>query len=260
MNTKSINNRIHCHVPYPQLTTYLDFVVSRHINPEVFFSAETLDHIVWEELAAQSQTLHAAGLTTTIHAPFLDLNPGALDPTIREATLRRFHQVLQAAELLRPQVIVFHPGFDELRYGDNRMAWLKNSISFWQEMLPHAKELGCIIAVENIFEKEPSTLRGLLEAIDDPSFRHCFDVGHWNMFTTVSAEDWFAELGPYIAECHIHDNHGQTDEHLPLGEGLINFNKMFKLLGQYAPDAVLTIEAHSKERMERALKAIEKYV
>jgi len=254
-----MSKKIHGHVPYPQLSTYLDFVIARNINPEIFFSAETLDHIIWEELAAQSQTLHAAGLACTIHAPFLDLNPGALDPTIRAATLRRFQQVFQAADLLRPLVIVFHPGFDELRYNDNRMAWLKNSISFWQELLPRAKEIGCIIAVENIFEKEPSTLRGLLEAIDDPFFRHCFDVGHWNMFTTVSMDTWFSELGPFIAECHIHDNHGKHDEHLPLGEGLIDFDKAFELLKQYAPDTVWTIEAHTKERLERALQAIKKY-
>jgi sugar phosphate isomerase/epimerase len=140
------------------------------------------------------------------------------------------------------------------------MAWLKNSISFWREFLPRAKEAGCIIAVENIFEKEPSTLRGLLEAIDDPCFCHCFDVGHWNMFTTVTLEEWFAELGRFIAECHIHDNHGRADEHLPLGEGQIDFDRVFGLLRQYAPSAVWTIEAHSAKRMERALKNIGKYL
>jgi sugar phosphate isomerase/epimerase len=255
-----MNSRIHAHVPYPRLSESLEYVIQRSLNTEVFLSAEALDQVVWEGMAAQAQALHNAGLATTIHAPFMDLNPGALDATIREATLRRFRQVFQAAELLRPRVIVFHPGYDDLHYRDNRLAWLKNSIDFWKEMLPRAKELGCIIAVENIFEKEPSTLRALLEAIDDPSFRHCFDVGHWNMFTTVTMEEWFAELGPFIAESHIHDNHGKTDEHLPLGEGLIDFDQVFALLKKYAPDAVWTIEAHSRTRLERALENIGKYV
>ena len=114
--------------------------------------------------------------------------------------------------------------------------------------------------MENIFEREPSTLRGLLEAMDDPCFRHCFDVGHWNMFTTVTLEEWFEALGPFIAESHIHDNHGSADEHLPLGEGVIDFERVFGLLRQHAPNAVWTIEAHSLERLERALKNIEKYV
>jgi sugar phosphate isomerase/epimerase len=234
--------------------------VANRINPELFFSAETLDLLIWEELSAQTRVLHSAGLHTTIHAPFMDLNPGALDPLIREVTRRRFQQVFQAAEQLKPKVIVFHPGYDDLRYGGNRMDWIKNSIGFWSEFVPRAKELDCIIAIENIFEKEPSTLRGLLEAIDEPCFRHCFDVGHWNMFTTVTLEEWFAELGPFIAESHIHDNNGQADEHLPPGEGQINFARLFALLKQYAPDAVLTIEAHSIDRLERAQKAIATYI
>lgn len=255
-----MNRKIHAHVPYSRLSEQLEYVIEGRINPEIFLSAGGLDQIVWEELSAQAHLLHAAGLAITIHAPFLDLNPGALDATIREATRQRYLQVFQAAEILRPRVIVFHPGFDELRYGDNRMAWLKNSIAFWQEFVPRARELGCVIAVENIFEKEPSTLRGLLEAIDDPCFRHCFDVGHWNMFTRVTMEEWFAELGPYMAEIHIHDNHGRADEHLPLGEGLIDFDHLFTLLKSDAPNAVWTIEAHSVEHLKRALKNIAKYL
>lgn len=258
--TKPMRSDIHVHVPYPRLSGHLEYILARRINPEVFFSADALDHVVWEELSAQAQALHAAGLSTTIHAPFLDLNPGALDPSIREVTNKRFQQVFQAAELLKPRVIVFHPGYDDLRYGSNRLDWLKNSIDFWRRFVPRAHEIDCIIAVENIFEKEPSTLHGLLEAVDDPCFRHCFDVGHWNMFTSVGMDEWFAELGPFMAECHIHDNHGQADEHLPPGEGQIDFPLLFSLLRKYAPDAVCTIEAHSFQRMERALKNLKNYL
>lgn len=254
-----MTNLIHVHVPYPRLAGYLEHIKANRLNPEVFFSAEALDRLDRSELATQAREIHDTGLATTIHAPFMDLNPGALDASIREVTRQRFRQVLAAAELLRPRVIVFHPGYDELRYGDNRAAWLDNSVAFWRDLLPAAKAIGCTIAVENIFEKEPSTLRDLLEAIDDPSFRHCFDVGHWNMFTTVSMEAWFAQVGRFIAETHVHDNHGRTDEHLPLGEGEIDFDQLFTLLDRFAPDSVRTIEAHTLERLERALKNIKKY-
>lgn len=259
VNTHSRQN-IHGHVPFSQLAHRLDYVVSNRINPELFFTADVLDRMVWEELSAQAQVLHGAGLACTIHAPFMDLNPGALDPHIREVTRKRFDQVFSAAEQLRPKAIVFHPGYDDLRYGNTRLDWLKNSIDFWQAYIPRAEELGCIIAMENIFEKEPSTLKALLEAFDHPNFRHCFDVGHWNMFTTVTMEDWFAELGSYVAECHVHDNHGVNDEHLPLGEGEIDFDLLFGLLEHYSPEAVWTIEAHSVERLERALKNIVRYI
>lgn len=255
-----MENKIHAHVPYERLAEHLEYAIANSVNPEVFFSAEALDNIVWEELSSLSGALHAAGLKTTIHAPFLDLNPGALDPRIRAASRHRIQQVMQAAELLRPLAIVVHPGYDDIRYGGNRLLWLKNSIDFWQEFIPRATELGTVLALENIFEKEPSTIKALLDAIDDPCFRHCFDVGHWNMFTTVTIEEWFSELGGYIAECHIHDNHGYSDEHLPVGEGGINFKKFFPLLKQHAPDAIWTIEAHSTEHLKIALKNIQNYI
>lgn len=255
-----MTSNVHAHVPYGRLGEHLEYAIAKRINPEVFFPADALDHLVQEELASYAGALHDAGLATTIHAPFLDLNPGAEDPSIRAASRHRIQQVMQAAELLKPRVIVVHPGYDDLHYGDNRLLWLKNSIDFWSEFVPQARQLGTILAVENIYEKEPSTLKALLDAIDDPYFRHCFDVGHWHMFTTVTLEEWFAELGSYIAESHIHDNHGQSDEHLPVGEGIIKFDQFFPLLKQYAPGAVWTIEAHSTEHLQRALKNIQTYV
>ena len=255
-----MQNKIHAHVPYGRLAEHLEYAIANRINPEVFFSAELLDSLVPEELSALAAALHSAGLETTIHAPFLDLNPGALDPSIRAVSHHRIQQVMQAAELLRPRVIVVHPGYDDIRYGGNRLLWLKNSIDFWRAFVPKARELGTILAVENIFEKEPSTIKALIEAIDDPCVRHCFDVGHWNMFATVTLEEWFSELGEYVVESHIHDNHGESDEHLPVGEGVIDFEQFFPILTQYAPEAVWTIEAHNTEHLQRALKNIHKYL
>jgi sugar phosphate isomerase/epimerase len=254
-----MENKIHAHVPYGRLAEHLEYAVANRINPEVHFNAEALDHLVWEELASLAGALHSAGLETTIHAPFIDLNPGAVDPSIRAASRYRIKQVMQTAELLRPKVIVVHPGYDDLHYGDIRLVWLKNSIDFWKEFVPLARDIDTVLAVENIYEKEPSTIKALLDAVDNPNFRHCFDVGHWNMFTTVTLDEWFNELGDYIVESHIHDNHGRSDEHLPVGEGAIDFNRFFPLLNRFAPEAVWTLEAHNTEHLQRALINIKKY-
>ena len=255
-----MNRTVNANCAYARLPENMDLFIRKRINPEVFFSADALDSMNLRKLADHAGKLNEAGLSNTIHAAFVDLNPGTLDASIRKVTRSRFDQIFDAAEILRPKTIVFHPGYDELRYGDYRAAWLENSVRFWQDLMPRARGINSVIAMENIFEKEPSTLRELLEAVNDPCFRHCFDVGHWNMFKTVSMEDWFAELGCYVVEAHIHDNHGQTDEHLPLGEGMIDFDLLFALLGRYAPDAIWTIEAHTNERLERALTTIQNYV
>jgi sugar phosphate isomerase/epimerase len=252
-------DRIHAHVPYPMMADNLSAITTRRINPEVHFTGEALDSLVPEELGAIADALNAAGLHSTIHAPFVDLNPGSAERLIREATLHRFNQVIDAAAILKPDVVIFHPGYDRWRYGDSQDTWLAHSIETWRWVLERTESIDFIVAVENIFEEEPSTLRALLEEIDHPRFRHCFDVGHWNLFHTVGMEEWFETMGGFVAETHIHDNFGTRDDHLPLGEGAIDFDLFFSLMARHAPQAVWTIEAHCPAALDRALTAIERY-
>ncbi len=251
------DNTLHVHVPYPQLDGALPFLVERRLNVELFFSADTLDGLTPEQLASSVARLDDAGIRRTIHAPFMDLSPGSFEPLLREITQRRFHQVMDVAATLRPRVVVFHPGYDKWRYGETRDRWLAESIPLWQEMVERGDECDCIIAVENIFEEEPSTLFDLITCVNSPRLRHCFDMGHWNLFKKISLEEWFSVLGPFMAETHIHDNHGERDEHLPLGEGEINGRLVFSLLDRYAPNAIKTIEAHTRDKLERALVSLE---
>ncbi len=254
------SNEVYAHVPYALIRHHLDFIVERRINPEIAFSGDSLETAVRSELVSVAEILASNNLKATIHSPFMDLNPGAVDPLVWEVTLRRFNQVYDVAEIIRPTIIVFHPGYDRWRFGDKRRKWLDNSLKIWEKMLIRSEKTGSVIAVENIFEEEPSTLRELFEEIDSPMFRHCFDTGHFNLFSCVSMEDWFAEVGGYIAETHIHDNNGAKDDHLPIGEGNIDFGRLFSLLKRYSPDSAYTIEAHSRENLERAMKNLSAYL
>jgi sugar phosphate isomerase/epimerase len=231
----------------------LPFLLEQGLRPEFGFNGEVLDQLLPEKLRAAAAAIEAAEVDCTIHAPFMDLNPGSTERLLREATAQRFRQVMDAAEILRPRVMVFHPGYDRWRYGENQLAWLTNSLESWKPVLERAEKIGCTIAVENIFEEEPSTLKALLEAVGSTRFRHCFDAGHWNMFKQVGMEEWFAELGSYVAEVHLHDNGGDRDAHLPPGDGGIDFSLLFSLLARHAPDAAWTLEAHTREKVARSL-------
>lgn len=251
--------RIHVHVPYTLLWEHLDFILERKINPEIAFSADSLDTHDKGKLKEIAALFSESGIQPTIHAPFMDLSPGALDRLVREATRLRFRQLMEMAEILRPSVVVFHPGYDRWRFGGNRDRWLRHAVDTFRPIVESAGKIGCIAAVENIFEEEPSTLKELLESIPSPLFRHCFDVGHWNLFSRIGMEEWFAELGVYIAEAHIHDNCGTADDHLPIGEAGIDFPLFFRLMERHAPKAAWTIEAHSRGAVERALGNLEPY-
>lgn len=251
-----MRKRVFVHVPYLQIEEHLPFILERRLNPELFFPADALDNLDQVRLAEIASALRDAGLSCTIHAPFMDLNPGSLEKMLRDATMHRFSQVLDAAQTLRPEVMVFHPGFDRWRYGEATNQWLELSVAAWGEVLERAREIGTVIAVENIFEEEPSTLQALLDAVNDPRLGHCFDVGHWNLFRKVGMVEWFEALGERIAEVHIHDNRGTRDDHAPPGEGEIDFGLFFDLMERYAPNAAYTIEAHSRAHLERSLEAL----
>jgi len=252
--------QIFVHAPYALIGEHLDFLLERRINPEIAFTGDALDTLDLRKLREISQVLFENDIRATIHAPFMDLSPGALDRLVLEATRQRFQQIMAAAAVVKPEVVVFHPGYDRWRFGSSRNRWLANSIETFQPVVERAATIGCTVAVENIFEEEPSTLKALLEAFDSPLFRHCFDVGHWNLFSKLSMKEWFAELGPYIAEAHIHDNHGFSDDHSPLGEAGIDFPLFFRLMSQYAPEAAWTIEAHNRQAVVRALENIVPYL
>ena len=255
-----MSKRVFAHVPYLQMQAHLPFIIERRISPEIYLSADALDTMEPAQLAATARLLEAEGLSCTIHSPFMDLNPGSLERLLRDATRHRFEQVLDAAEILKPEVMVFHPGFDRWRYGETTDQWLDLSVVAWRRVLERARGIGTVIAVENIFEEEPSTLKALLEALDDPGFGHCFDVGHWNLFRKVGMEEWFEALGGRIVEVHIHDNGGDRDDHAPPGEGAIDFRLFFSLMERYAPGAAYTIEAHSREHLESSLEVLSPYL
>lgn len=248
------------HIPWPRLAEHRSYLLDERINPELYLPADALDTLDKAEMQALAHDLASHGLSCTIHATFMDLNPGSVDRAVRETTRQRVEQTLDCAELLKARVVVFHPGYSRLSYGSAVDVWVSNTVAFWLQQLPRIRQAGCKVALENIFEEEPSTLVQVLNQLDPAVFGHCFDSGHFNMFCTVSLEEWFAALGSCIIESHLHDNHGTADEHLPVGEGEIDFQKITDLLKQYAPQAVWTLEAHSRERLERSMQAIQRYL
>jgi sugar phosphate isomerase/epimerase len=197
------------------------------------------------------------GLNITMHGPYMDLNPGGGDERVRRVTIERYLQFFQVADMLNPLVMVLHSGYDRWRYDSNESFWLKQSIKTWPQFVEKAGKIGATIAVENVFDDNPGTLKMLVETINSPNFKVCFDPGHWNLFSRFSMEDWFDKIGGYIAEVHIHDNHGARDDHLAIGDGQIDFNALFELSCNYSKEIILTIEAHNEEVMWKALKSLE---
>jgi len=242
----------HVHVPYDRIEEFLDVIHRYSINLEIYFSSHSLDTLSKNSISKLKKSL-GYGPRLTLHAPFMDLSPGAVDKEIRSVTSKRFNQTFSVAEMLNPRCIVFHSGYEKWKYALKIETWLEESIKTWPDFIKRAQAMKTKIAIENIFEDTPDNLRVLMEELGCDAFGICFDSGHYNVFAEVKLEEWINQLAPYIEELHLHDNDGKGDDHLAIGDGTFDFKTLFSLIEK--KDIIYTIEAHTPED---ALKSIER--
>jgi len=252
--------KVQVNVPFPLLVKNLEKILDFGLQPEIYFTGSTLDQLSWDEVKNTSRKLGAKALPVTFHGPFLDLNPGAVDEKVRELTRYRFEQVLALVPHFQARAIVFHPGYDRWRYDGNVELWLEKSLLTWKPLTERAEALSVKLALENVFEDKPSSLQKLLSTLRSPWIGYCLDAGHGNLFSTGPITEWLEALGSFLVEMHLHDNHHLADEHLPLGEGNIDFTGIFAYLREKRLNPILTLEPHFAEHLEPSLKALAKYL
>jgi sugar phosphate isomerase/epimerase len=251
---------IHTNVPYSMLLHRIDFAIRYQIHPEIYFSAEDLDGCREEDLQRLSKALWENQLEVSIHGPFMDLSPGGVDQRIKAVTRDRFLKTIELAHFFNPRMIVFHPGYERWKFDGNVNLWLESSLQTWRSLVKEAEERGLTIAIENVFEESPDPIKNLLEEIHSPRFRFCFDTGHHNVFSKTLLPVWMEALGGFLSEVHLHDNHKETDEHLPVGEGEFDFSQFFTLLSQLKLNPLYTLEPHEEAHLWRGLEAVKKYI
>jgi sugar phosphate isomerase/epimerase len=127
------------------------------------------------------------------------------------------------------------------------------AFSSLEHLILHAKHLGVTICVENTTSEmgSPAYLRAFVDETRLTDLRFNFDIGHANL--ADGAEDdrvaeSFEPLRELVASAHIHDNHGEKDEHLPPYEGDIDWPSAVKLL-KSAPEANLPLTLELKEKI-----------
>lgn len=246
----------HVHVPYHRIEDYLRFIREHRVNLEIYFSSNSLDAITDSDILELKEKLDYRP-SITIHAPFMDLSPGAVDSKVRDITIERFSQVFELAENLLPQVIVFHSGYEKWKYAQKIDVWLEGSLKTWPPLIKKAVDMDIKIAIENIFEDDPANLRLLMEEINSEHFGICFDAGHFNLFSKIPLGEWLRQLKPYIIELHLHDNNKTSDAHLAIGEGTFDFGTLFSTLKD--KNLVYTIEGHTPEDVLKSIERLQKY-
>jgi hexulose-6-phosphate isomerase len=160
-----------------------------------------------------------------------------------ETSLRNAHFWGADTVLLVPAVVDSKTGYRE--------AW-KRSQDEIRRLIPLAKELNVIIAVEEVWNKflqSPIEFASYVDSFNSPSVRAYFDVG--NVVINGYPQDWIRILGPRIAKLHIKDFKFAKREaqFVPLREGEIDWPEVYKALAEivYRGSATVELPAGDKD-------------
>ena len=245
---RKLLHQVQINIPFTMLyDTYLDRFLEYRLNPEIGIDAEALERFDLSDYQGIAETLHDHHLTVTLHGPFIDLAAGSTDPAVKAVSRNRFEQLLELVPIFRPAAIVCHAGYDWKRYSYFRDEWMKNSRETWSWLADRLLAQGSRLMLENVYETDSRDMGDILQLLKSRNVGFCLDAGHLIAFGRGDLKQWLADLGTYIGQLHLHDNHGSDDEHIALGKGKIDFKLLFTyLISHNLPRPIITLEPHEE--------------
>lgn len=228
---------------------------------EIFCSRGHFDYTSKEEIHAMAAALENHRLfLASLHAPnSRDLSPtreGGTPLSICEVervrrieAMDEFKRAIEVADELPYQRMVLHMGgMRETADPRKRDA----AFSSLEHLILHAHHAGVTIAVENTTSEmgDPAYLRAFVDETRLTGLRFNFDIGHAHLADGPEEEriaKGFEPLRELVAAVHLHDNHGEKDEHLPPFDGNIDWEAAVKTL-KTAPHPNLPLILELKEK------------
>jgi sugar phosphate isomerase/epimerase len=255
------------------LSTYL--FISRKLTPElvgqireggfnaleVFCSRAHFDYSAKQEVRAMAALLEANQMKLdSLHAPTSKdssatresgqpLSVCEVEKVRRIEAMDEFKRAIDVSEDLPFLRMVLHMGGSR-ETADPRKR--DAAFSTLEHLVLHAHHAGVTLAVENTTSEmgDPAYLRAFVDETRLTGLRFNFDVGHANLADGPAEERLaksFAPMKELVASVHLHDNHGDKDEHLLPYQGSIDWSAAIPLL-KSAPDGELPVVLELKEK------------
>lgn len=188
------------------------------------------------------------------------------DETRRRAAVAEALAALALASTIPFRYLVVHAGMpitQQVPPGDNQPDAARRSVV---EIVEAAAKVQVKVALE-VIPNPLSGAEGLVHALEDSleglDAGICLDYGHANLMTDVA--DAIETVSGHLWTTHVHDNHGQRDDHLVPYAGSIDWDAammttqkvgydgvlMFEVAGAGNPLDVLKRSAKARERLEK---------
>jgi sugar phosphate isomerase/epimerase len=228
---------------------------------EIFCSRSHFEYAAKTEVRAMAGALEAHKLQlVSLHGPTsrdmsatresgTPLSICEVERVRRIEAMDELKRVIDVADDLPYERLILHMGGSR-ETADPRKR--DAAFSTLEHLVLHAHHAGVTICVENTTSEmgDPNYLRAFVDETRLTGLRFNFDIGHAHLAELPEderIEKSFAPLRDLVASVHLHDNHGDKDEHLPPFDGSIDWPTAIKLL-KTAPDANLPLVLELKEK------------
>jgi len=198
-----------------------------------------------DEYGIKLQSLHAptersAGAGRSSGAPISISDPERIR---RVDAMDEVKRALEVAETIPFRYLIQHMATSR-QPADPRT--LDAAFSSLEHLVLFAKQRGVVIAIENTPNEfgSPESLAQFVKETRLNDLRFCFDLGHAHIGEGVPAG--FELMRDRIVTVHVHDNHGESDEHLLPFDGTIDWDSALGALSGAPQSPALVLEL--KER------------
>ncbi|MCL2786050.1 MAG: sugar phosphate isomerase/epimerase [Methanomassiliicoccaceae archaeon] len=170
----------------------------------------------------------------SIHTTISDVNIAALSERMREAAVMEIIASMEQAIELGAKVVTFHPGYHSMvipGHEERSAEKAKRSMKTIDRLMNEFSITACAENMPSFKFMLGKTAKEMFDLVDGTDLKICFDIGHAN--TVGQIDEMIDLLGDRIRNVHIHDNNGDNDDHMTIGDGNIDFEKVLKRLSKY---------------------------
>ncbi len=206
------------------------------------------------------------GLQLYVHSVANGVNVASTNSGIRKESLSQTKEAIEFTCDVGAELLTIHPGWKDLygyRYPDEAYAL---AVEGHCELAKFAADYGVRIGIENMpafwlaFCVNPQEAHAMIQAVNRENTGLTLDVGHANLLGAEAIEEFITTINDKIFLIHIHDNEGKRDQHLVIGEGTIDFSRLFRLLVQGNIKVPCSLESHSLEDLVRSKQNLERFL
>lgn len=192
-------------------------------------------------------------LEYTIHAPFMDVNIAALGSKSRTNSISQIKDSIDLANEIDAKAVVVHPGLIPFLAKEMPEKIYDVANASIKEIGEYSKNLGVNATIENMPAFESMIYQDMTrldEVLRENDMAMTLDIGHAHHSGIAPDAMYFDS----IKHIHIHDNMGDDDTHLALGEGNIQLKRIIDMFEDKNYDGIYMIEVNTKDSIKKSLE------